>query len=201
MNRKIETRIQAVANKHLRSIHSAQVAVERAQGKVSEKVRAAVQGLIEACKVEGLTGETIVGAVDAYFLAPCVARGALGESAQRNYRTSIRMALALSREFEPGLYLDKDAQAAYATARGVAGKGLAAAKRKAHSPSSATGAKVETTSANTASDKPEISGRKVTLAAPTSADLDLIAPMLADIVSQPARLALFIDWYKSTFTK
>lgn len=197
MSRTIET----LAHKHLRSIHVAQNAVERAQGAVAGKVKAAVIALIEACKLEGLTGETIVAAVESYFLAPCVARGALGESSIKSYKTSIRMALALDVEFAPGLFNDKATQDAYAAKRGVAGKGLAHAKRKAHSPGAATGAKVTQTPADAPSAKPAIQGRQVTLSAPPSADLAMIAPMLADIVSQPARLALFCDWYKATFTK
>ena len=78
--------------------------------------------------------------------------------------------------------------------RGVAGKGLAASKRKEHSPGAATGAKVTQVPASAESVKPEILGRRVTVVAPDSADLAMIAPMLADIVSQPARLALFCDW-------
>lgn len=197
MSRTIET----LANKHLRSIHVAQNAVERAQASVASKVKAAVIALVEACKLEGLTGEAIVAAIDSFFLAPCVTRGALGESSQRNYKTSLRMALALEVEFAPSLFTDKAAQDAYAAKRGVAGKGLAHAKRKAHSPSAATGAKVTQTPADAPSAKPAITGRQVTLSAPPSADLAMIAPMLADIVSQPARLALFCDWYKATFTK
>jgi hypothetical protein len=202
---RIETRIQAVANKHLRSIHSAQCAVERAQASVNGKVRTAVNALIETCKLEGLTGAAIVEAIDGFFLTACVARGALGESARANYKTSLRMALALNREFTPALFTDKFAQAEYAKVRGVAGKGLAASKRKEHSPGASTGAstgaKVTQVSANAESVKPEILGRRVTVVAPDSADLAMIAPMLADIVSQPARLALFCDWYKSTFAK
>lgn len=201
MASRIETRIQAVANKHLRSIHSAQCAVERAQESVAGKVRAAVNALIETCKVEGLTGAAIVEAIDGFFLTACVARGALGESARANYKTSLRMALALNREFAPSLFTDKAAQAEYAKVRGVAGKGLAASKRKEHSPGAATGAKVTQVPASAESVKPEILGRRVTVVAPESADLAMIAPMLADIVSQPARLALFCDWYKSTFSK
>ena len=201
MASRIETRIQAIANKHLRGIHSAQCAAERAQEIVNGKVRTAVNALIETCKLEGLTGNAIVEAIDGYLLAPCVARLAIGESAQRNYKTSLRMALALNREFAPSLFTNKAAQAEYAKVRGVAGKGLAASKRKEHSPGASTGAKVSQVSASAASVKPEILGRRVTVVAPDSADLAMIAPMLADIVSQPARLALFCDWYKSTFSK
>lgn len=197
MSRTIET----LANKHLRSIHVAQNAVERAQGAVAGKVKDAIVSLIEACKLQGLTGEVIVSTIDAYFLTPCVTRGALGESSHRNYKTSIRYALALDVEFAPSLFTDPAMSAAYNAKKGVAGKGLAHAKRKAHSPSAATGAKVTQVAADAPSAKPAIAGRQVTLSAPPSADLAMIAPMLADIVSQPARLALFCDWYKATFTK
>ena len=197
MSRTIET----LANKHLRSIHVAQNAVERAQASVASKVKAAVIALVEACKLEGLTGEAIVAAIDSFFLAPCVTRGALGESSHRTYKTSIRYALALDVEFAPSLFTDPAMSAAYNAKKGIAGKGLAHAKRKAHSPSAATGAKVTQVAADAPSAKPAITGRQVTLSAPPSADLAMIAPMLADIVSQPARLALFCDWYKATFTK
>lgn len=198
---KAAARIDKAANKHLRSIHSAQCALEKAQGKVADKVKDAVNALIEACKLEGLTGETIIDAIDAYFLAPCVARGALGESSRRCYKTSLRYALTLEIEFAPSLFNDSAVSKAYNDKKGIAGKGLAHAKRKAHSPGSATGAKVTQTAADAPSAKPAIQGRQVTLSAPPSADLAMIAPMLADIVSQPARLALFCDWYKATFTK
>ena len=197
MSRSIET----LANKHLRSIHVAQNAVERAQTAVAGKVKDAIIALIEACKLEGLTGETIVSAIDGYFLTPCVTRGALGESSHRNYKTSIRYALTLDVEFAPSLFTDKAMQDAYAAKRGVAGKGLAHAKRKAHSPGASTGAKVTQVAADAPSAKPAIQGRQVTLSASPSADMAMIAPMLADIVGNPARLALFMDWYKATFTK
>lgn len=197
MSRKIEN----LANQFLRRIWVAQDQVERAQVKVADKVKDSINALISACKLEGRTGEAIVSAIDGYFLTPCVVRGALGESSHRNYKTSIRMALALDVEFFPGLFNDKAMQDAYAAKRGVAGKGLAHAKRKAHSPGASTGAKVTQVAADAPSAKPAIQGRQVTLSAPPSADVSMIAPMLADIVGNPARLALFMDWYKATFTK
>jgi hypothetical protein len=195
--KKIATRLTQVANRHLRLMDTAQGAVERAQASVAGKVKAGVIALISAAKLEGLTGKAITDAVDSLFLRFCVERGALSESSVKSYRTSINMALALNREFEAGLFNDKEAQAAYAAARGVAGKGLAADKRKAHSPGAVTGATI--VPADAPAEAPEVSGRKVTLTAPKSADLGLIAPIFADIVGNPARLALFLDWYKATF--
>lgn len=196
---KIATRLVQVANRHLRLMDTAQGAVERAQASVTGKVRDGVIALMSTAKLEGLTGKAVVNAIDSLFLRYCVERGALSESSVKSYRTSISMALALDREFSAGLFNDKEAQAAYAAARGVAGKGLAADKRKAHSPGAVTGATI--VPADSPAEAPEVSGRKVTLTAPKSADLSLIAPIFADIVGNPARLALFLDWYKSTFTK
>lgn len=187
-------RLISVATRYLKQIDTLAV-------KLDGKISAGVQALIVEAKVQGMTGDPIVQMIESYYLKACAARGVISESSIKSYKTSIRMALALDVEFAPSLFTDKAAQEAYAAKRGVAGKGLAHAKRKAHSPGAATGAKVTQTPADAPSAKPAITGRQVTLSAPPSADLAMIAPMLADIVSQPARLALFCDWYKATFTK
>lgn len=187
-------RLISVAKRYLKQIDTLAV-------KLDGKISAGVQALIVEAKVQGMTGDPIVQMIESYYLKACALRGVISESSIKSYKTSIRMALALDCEFRVGLFNDKAAQEAYAAKRGVAGKGLAHAKRKAHSPGAATGAKVTQVAADAPSAKPAIQGRQVTLSAPPSADLAMIAPMLADIVSQPARLALFCDWYKATFTK
>ena len=200
-NKQIQSRIVNVANRYLRLLDTAQSAVERAQANVAGKVRDGVNALIEASKVEGLTGEAIVQAIDSYYLRFCVERGALGASSLGPYRTSVRMALALGIEFKGGLYNDKAIVEQYQAKCGKAGTGRKAAKAAENKAGTATGAKVETIAADAEAAAPEVAGRKVTLTAPKSADLGLIAPIFADIVGNPARLALFLDWYKATFTK
>ena len=102
-------------------------------------------------------------------------------------------------EIKGGLYNDKAIVEQYQAKCGKAGTGRKAAKAAENKAGTATGAKVETIAADAESAAPEVAGRKVTLTAPKSADLGLIAPIFADIVGNPARLALFLDWYKSTF--
>lgn len=185
----INTRLISLANRYLQQIDTLAV-------KLDGKISAGVQALIEEAKVQGMTGDPIVHMIEAYYLKACALRGVISQSSIKSYKTSIRMALALGCEFRVGLFNDKAAQAEYAAKRGVAGKGLAHSKRKAHGPSPAT-----IVAADAPAPEPEITGRKVTLTAPKSADLGLIAPIFADLVGNPARLALFLDWYKSTFTK
>ena len=201
MASRIETRIQAVATKLLEGIDRKQAAVEKAQGAVTSRVNESVNILIAECKAQGLTGKTIVQAIDALFLLPCQQRGALSPSARSNYKTGVDRAVTLNCEFTASLFADPKAKAAMEAIRGKTGQGRAADARKAKSPGASTGAKVTQVSANAESVKPEVLGRRVTVVAPESADLAMIAPMLADIVSQPARLALFCDWYKLTFSK
>jgi len=201
MASRIETRIQAVATKLLEGIDRKQAAVEKAQGAVTSRVNESVNILIAECKAQGLTGKTIVQAIDALFLLPCQQRGALSPSARSNYKTGVDRAVTLNCEFTASLFADPKAKVAMEAIRGKTGQGRAADARKAKSPGASTGAKVTQVSASAASAKPEVLGRRVTVVAPDSADLAMIAPMLADIVSQPARLALFCDWYKSTFSK
>ena len=184
------TRLAAVANRNLRLVHVAQVAVEAGQAKVATRVRDGVNALISASKVEGLTGDTIVKTVNALFFEPLVSRKVISEGSANNYCTGLRMSLALDWDWTQSIQNDPEVKQAYEAYRaskgGGTGRGRRAEVKASHKPT------------GTVSVKADKKAGTVSIVPPKSADLDAMADALAWVSAEPGRIALFLDWVRVT---